>query len=510
MPPGGRRAALFLMALCGGLLVPAVIAAPVAGDLTLKGPLRLPTGAEGSAAVAGLIFNDTANLSRLTVDAPTLRACRFESTYTEVGLPEPVLSVPSEPKKLCALLHDARASMSATDAGWVGLYGTPGARLEVAATAGSSITPRPYTPLASIGARGVGSTTDGPERPWYYQNVTGRNLLWSASGVATYDGPGKAKFLGPSLYIESAEGSSECETGTTPTTATQRLVRWCHLEWDSGVLTLETSSPFDLAARSVPSLRWDGRASLPPATGELRTATDAYEAADHSAILDGRFTATLAPHRDGAKMRVEGDLRDTTLSATARSLAPAPLGPAGWLPWVLVGAVAVGAGGGMAAVVTILRRRHKRQLQAQRLPFTVEDCEAAASACIVEERFAAALAWIQRARLLSPTSARLVSTEAFCHDRLGNAAEALQRYEEAHRLSTDGDAALNAARILRDMGDSPYHMEELLRSALRRSPELVVDLREEFPDLETREDWKRALREAGERYEGEWTGRTPR
>lgn len=69
-----------------------------------------------------------------------------------------------------------------------------------------------------------------------------------------------------------------------------------------------------------------------------------------------------------------------------------------------------------------------------RLPFTAEDCVAAADRALGEERWPEAAEWLERARRLAPRSARIHLDLAFALRQCGQPEEALRLAEEARSL----------------------------------------------------------------------------
>src|SRR5699024_3083860 len=105
----------------------------------------------------------------------------------------------------------------------------------------------------------------------------------------------------------------------------QVVLRWLHLEYDEGALSLASPEPVEIAAARADA-EWDGLAWLQPTSGRLVARDAAYVAAGERASLDGAFRATLAPSGDALELAgLEGDLRATSLR---RERVPAPLVPA--------------------------------------------------------------------------------------------------------------------------------------------------------------------------------------
>lgn len=133
------------------------------------------------------------------------------------------------------------------------------------------------------------------------------------------------------------------------------------------------------------------------------------------------------------------------------------------------------------------------------LPFTAEDCVAAADRAMAEGRWPAAAEWLGRAHRLAPTSARVASDLAFALRQLGDVEGALRLYGEAARAGADlgGEPAFHAALACLQSGRSHEEAEAWLARALESEPELafVVDA-EDFTLLRGRPGTEDAIRKA--------------
>jgi tetratricopeptide (TPR) repeat protein len=309
--------------------------------------------------------------------------------------------------------------------------------------------------------------------------------------------------MGPDVHISSATNETDHATGETASGTAQRTLRWLVLEYEEGTLTLQAPAPFTVAAKEAGPVTWDGKATLTPRSGVLTARDATYAAEGERAEIDGRFSASLTPAKDRAHMVLDGDLRSTTLAATTRTPAPGgPLGPS-WVALLLIGAVVVGISGGAVGVWAFLTHRHA----ASEYPLTVEDCQAAADDAAQAEDYPSALEWYGRARMMAPTSAKLAAQEAFCLAKMGDEAAALERYAEADRLSPyGGDAAISAARLLHERGAPLEKVAPFLKAALEKTPDLLLDVEHDFPEVATRPEWVPFLERTRRRLEREWRG----
>lgn len=135
-----------------------------------------------------------------------------------------------------------------------------------------------------------------------------------------------------------------------------------------------------------------------------------------------------------------------------------------------------------------------------------EECLARAETHIENERFDRALPWIERARLLAPTSSTATATHAFLLGILGHHDKAIDLYEQASLLAPhDGEHLLAAARLAHQTGKPPETVEDLLQRALDRDPNLIreFDPEDEFQDLSERDPFQAILGHAWERVLGE-------
>ncbi|HEX2021569.1 MAG TPA: hypothetical protein VHH36_02590 [Candidatus Thermoplasmatota archaeon] len=112
-----------------------------------------------------------------------------------------------------------------------------------------------------------------------------------------------------------------------------------------------------------------------------------------------------------------------------------------------------------------------------------------------------ALDALRRARRSLPDAPALDVQEAFLLARLGETDAAMDRYEAAARVSTDGMAEFMAGLDLLDAGGPPDRVEAWLARAFEKSPLLSEDARTVFRPLAGRPGYDRLLEAASRRIE---------
>lgn len=462
--------------LCSFLLAPLGAAAAGEGSFTVRGPITFPETATLEGKPLAFYVGNAPTLGFFQVDVP--HATIFEYRKVLVGADSGILpAAPFVEKDLQERSWAVTNARVAVKSGWdqhsfLGLYAQPDAILKV--DGGPPSEPRLYSHIG----RGDATPGDAPFRIGYSQEVTGPHIFIKGEGQVEYVGGGGLKIRGPTVEIQSTENLTTHRTGTSDSTG-ERTITWVFVRLDTpGILRLN-ETPFQAATGKAEAL-WDGMIRFTPTRGDLRTNQGTYSAEDKPTEIDGRFSATLVPLASGtARMDLSGDLRSSSLT-----FAPIPRGLGGegdsWIALLVVGAVVVGAGGGAIAMWRAMHRRGSAATAVRpvALPFTAEDCKAAGAAAACEERWADAAEWFERGVRLAPTSARLHADLAFALSQIGDLDRALLHFGRSHELSNDGESAFNAACAAVAAGRLD-DAETWLVSALERSPEFVLHLRED-------------------------------
>lgn len=334
-----------------------------------------------------------------------------------------------------------------------------------------------------------------------------------------FEGKGELRFMGPDAQVDAAENSTRHETGEETRGGTphvhERVMRWVVVKFENATLTLDSTTPWLLAARDAPAVSWDGNATAKGVRGYLNAQNANYETGlgSASAYFDGAFVGHLSPSRDGesAWLRLEGALRSTSLQPSTVK-APSPAGVVTW-PWLIIlsAAVLLSAGGAIAGTAKVMRHRQRKRIESLHAPFALKDCKDAALSFIGSGEYQRALTWLDRARTMAPRDGVLAGHEAFCLAQLGRVEDAFATYAEADRLSPgSGDAAMSAARLLRQMGAPLEEAYLWLRIALDKSPEVIADVRDVFPEVLELPEWEDTLERARRRLEESWTSKYDR
>lgn len=524
MPPfmrvkeGRTRPSVAAILLSLACLLPVALAASSTGNLTV-GSLTLPANASNTLRLVGLVHNDAANLSG-GLQSEKVTLCKYEATFAEIANDgEPLLRVPLsvDVEEACFPQTSVVVTLDGLS-GWVGFRPRIEGTAEVTTSARATVTPEILSTLASIGDRIAASDNDD-RQPRFYEVVSGDHLLYSTAGLVVYQGDGELRIMGPEAHVKAAENVTTYTTGEetrggTPN-AHERVMRWLSIRYDAATVTMETTTPFLLAARSVPSLAWDGNATVANVRGSLHADGQEYAPArpGASAYVDGAFTGSLAPEKGGeaATLALAGDLRGTSLQASARVPVPATKAAFPWLP-VIFGAVVVVAGTG-AILALRHRRRHPKPVPRAREgepeaapPVAVAVVPArrgnglvalvvgspADRATAFEERadrLADGRSWLQAAdlygkvRRLDPARPKVAMKEGVALFHAGRLRLALASFHDAALLADDGDAEAWAARCLVRSGDVDA-AEAIFLAGLARSPTMeTLDTMETHADL---------------------------
>lgn len=498
------------MGICAILSAPLASAAQGTGAFTAEGPIVVPAGARFNFTVGGLalLADDSLPGDGFVLQADHVTVHHFKRRF--LGAPPAAVVRTETEERTWDLTGVTVTSISHSDFSFLGVHAGPGATLSGVSESETTLHPRTRSTLSTD------RETVNPRRdyPSYHAEVSEPHLFASLSGSAVLHGAGEARVLGSRVRIVASENQTDWDTGYSQPSAVELMAEWFIFSFGSGRVEIQTTrEPLQITASAANS-GWDGKVTFRPLLGALETREATYvPSASKSEKLDGTFQATLEPALDGkgVAMRLHGDLRGTSLVAR-----PVPLGarlsesPA-W-GFVLLGVAAV-VGAGATGTLWWWRHGHRARPPDPLLPFRVEDCvEAGAIAC-AEEDWARGAEWYRRAHELAPTSARVAADLAFALTQIGGTDEAMAYFRRAHDLSTDGEAAFNAALAALAAGYPPEEVEQWLRMALTRTPSFVATLDDrEWDDLRRRpsvrqlEAWARAqaTREDPDGSRGGW------
>lgn len=521
------------------LLLPSVLAESGSGRLVSEGTIAFPhdTTVEGKPLAA--FTDDMDGLLRISLVASKAR-------LLEVSRPGYVdatgtLNASGPSRRVETPLTDARFELAAVDEnGWIGLYPADSARMSMVANVEALLDPVANSQVGDNEneIKEVSSLYDEafgegrPNDPRYRRFISLPHLLMSSPGVATFEGRGILKVYGPDLLLESRERDGLLRTGLTSDGASpvrNDVQEWILIEYEGGTLQVDAVSPLTIALDSA-SVAWSGAATFSTLSGTLKTSTRTYAPDGRSATLAGDLTAKVSPVLDSdevvAYVDLQGTLSSTTLTPQA-SAAPvrAESGSSGTTPWLLFGGLAVLAMGGASVATAVAARRRVQPVVAAPkaaggapasapqpplvtlLPATddglqADDCIRFADDAAVERRWARALHWAQRARVLAPNNARIRADEGEYLFQLGLFEESLQAFAEASRLDTsEGYADYRGAQAAVAAGRPVDEVLAWLERALDRSPDLVGDLElfKEFDGLRGMPGYDAMVRRAYDR-----------
>lgn len=335
------------------LLVGSAAAAPGAGEIILRGSLRLPADSNADASPLAIWLNDSAGVSSFSLSAPRVIVHSFEAQPLIVRAGVVEYRYDAETRRATYELRDVRGQLveGADPSGWMGVYVAPGARTELH---GDQIVSSSRN-ATLVGNSRLHEDEPVPEWPVYGQLVEGPHAVVGGAGRLVYEGAGALKFAGLDVVLWSSNTTRhETHEPSPGGPVSQSQQAWALWEFPDGVrIVLETSLPVEIAASDA-QLSWSGRALLTAATGTLRTSTARYELAGGPTTLDGTLSASFSPITlaDGPAgvLDVAGDV-----DAMSQAAIPLPLserlwaspGPA-WL--VILGTLAVLAGAAYAAL----------------------------------------------------------------------------------------------------------------------------------------------------------------
>lgn len=493
------RKACVIMCLIAATLPSA--AASGEDAFTVKGPVVYPTDATTSAGLRLLLIHN----------APTLKGAEILTTHATIHehratfLGSSVSPLPSTPyiqRDLSVRNYTVTNSTIRILTGW-----NTESYLGLVAGDGSLLTVQGPTTFEPREASAIGNAAmtngDDPRSIHFNHTIRGAHFHQSGTGRIEYHGPGHAKIRGGTVEVQTPDETRRHETGNQQTGPAEATITWLFIELHGPATLRIPNAPFQAAAEEA-TARWHGTARFTPTAGQLHTREGTHTPPGGIVELEGDFRAHMTPEGATASLRLSGELTSSTLLLT-----PAPHGAhegQARSALLLIVAVAVGASGSALIGIPILRRRHRRQVEAQG-PFTLEEYEALINEYLARKEWRRALGYVRLARRVAPTSGRLAMAEGDCLAGLGDHATAARLYEEADALLSDGEAAMQLARLLKENGRPPREVERWLQRALGKTPSLVADIEDEFPELKKRPDWKARLRKAWRIYEGEWTGR---
>lgn len=495
------------VARAGALVIPLVMFLPLAaasdaGSLASQGAFSFQAESTTRFHPIVALLNDTTRLDGITLSAPRVLVRHFQMTTLTLT---PTVGAVIHDTGETYTLHNVTMRLSSVQEGYLSLLGAleGTARLDSAALRAA-----PWPPGEISHGTSVGEPRD--DEPTFAFHVDRPHLRGHGPGTLAYDGAGRIKLLGPDLWVESDERQGFLPSGRqegSPAPGGRSVLRWVVLEFEDARIVMDARSPW-LAAFDNATTSWDGVATMKPVSGALEGAGARHVPTPDVARIDGRLDAHIRPilTRSGDLLTwwdVSGTLRTTTLHAQALHAAPTPSGNLVAIAWPVFGAVlALGATGGY----TLAGRRRRARMDAREMD--AEDYAETATAAASLKDWPEAVEWFTRARRLAPTSARLCADLAFALSQVGDHDEALRLYEEASRLSGDGEADLNGAITALGAGRPPDEVERWLARALERSPLLALDLDgdETFAPLRGRTAYEEAMERAWERLGGDGFG----
>lgn len=334
------------------LTVPAIQAAPAEGTLIVQDGLDLPRGAQlHEAALLGLFLNGTREVQDLSITAPMAVVYENHVEYACVGLAGNAVIYPTASRRATYPLTDLQATLQSTGAaedwrGWLGIYPSTGAGLDVTSTTSLTLTPTTYTRL---GNSDFAETDPTPSRAFYAREFYEPHFSATTPGTFIFHGTGAIKLDGPTLRLVARENTTTLHTGEqNPHDGVCRIIAdWAYVEIHDATLNLTTSQPADLALADA-AATWDGPARLRGATGELLVGKNPFTAQYTDALLDGALRADLVPTMQGKRPAALVHVTGTTRTPT-NAMGLAPISRSSPFPLaLLVGAAVVAAAGGAA------------------------------------------------------------------------------------------------------------------------------------------------------------------
>lgn len=510
---GQSASGILAVFLVGLAILPQAAAIDSAGSLRLESPITLPGGSQVQSASALAVYAGDTCTANLSIMAPVMRVHRYEQRL--VSIPGVLAKETQIEGRTWTLTNvTIKSKPNAENCGFLGIYPAWDAVVDTATSSPADIESR----QASTIPPGEQATRDGPDVPDYTRQIDQPHLYSSAPGLVQYVGgsePSAVKLRGLDVTITAAENTTQWETGNEEPSAVELVRRWLYLEFNAGSVSLSASAPIEVAL-SQATVAWDGEAWMRPMAGRLLTDEAEYQPSGDGArvALDGNFKGRLVPAlgpADALDLTIfQGEVRSTGLVRHER--APAPLLPAswepfrGWIPWMLVGFVAVTGG---AAVLVVRRRKVAALVVSTVQADETREAEAFFGYYVMlsgeRHQDALALEWVKAARDDGLATAEVSLWEATIYRNLGDDKRALQLYEEASFLDPhEADADFWAAALLiqrgtwADVDRAFMHV----RRVLERKPEWAATIEDDpiFSALPAH-DLKTLLDEAEQRWQ---------
>ena len=471
---------MFLLAV---LMAPLGSAAKDEGTFLVLRETTFPPGARLTFDPLLVLDADTLGLTELQVNAPSARLRVFEQRLLRVSTDVVMWTHALETREATdVMLHSPRISLlGGSEEGFIAFQTGPTASATFEAASEVTLEARARTSEANFEYAVVGENESDANLPYYRCVVRVPHMFAEGSGFLHYSGPGGLKLLGPNLWVDSEEWRGALRTGIESDSgeAAERMIRrWVVLEFTDAEVSMSSETAWKLAASSF-GVDWTGAASFSPLEGELDAKGAHYRSSGQRTLVRGTFEGHLLPlKRDTTlltRFDLQGTLDSTTLRAQSVPLAAQVSRNPMVSPWLFVGvAVVVAAAGGYR--VAIVR---KRGATAPLRPLSVEECLDAGSAAASQDDWPEAAVWFVRAHELAPTSARMCADAAFALSQIADHDGALRLFEEASRLSTDGEADFNGALAALRANRPDEEVERWLARCLLRSPEMVLNLDED-------------------------------
>jgi hypothetical protein len=501
----------WLALLASLVAVPLAAATAAEGGFQVDGALAFPAATQVVGAPLALLLPDTGNLSHLVVHAPLATVALYRVPFRGVdpGILNPVFLQLEATETREWTVRDATISlMQGNQEGALGLFPGEGTSLAVQETDEVEWEPRVVSDVGQ--GAGPGGSQAGAVR--YHQRVARPHMHGMGNGSLAYSGAGSLHLVGPDVEVHAANVTRHA-TGVSWNGPSEMVFTVLLIRFDAPATVEISEVPFE-AALSGMDATWDGPMRFTPRDGNLRTDGGVYLPGGGPVEIDGNLTARLLPTAAGeSRLTLSGDVRSSSLTfAPTTQAIPASVARS-WVALAVLGAVVVAVGGGAAGGVgaswALVRRiREMRPPPPQQLPFSPEDCMEVARAALSQEDWPEALDWLRRAHGLAPASARIAGDLAFCLEQMGAVDDALEWHAKAHALSSDGEAAFNAARAAQDAGKPAGVVFEWLAAALERTPGFVEEVAPEFPSIVALPAWTAVGRRAWERHglEGRGSG----
>lgn len=472
----------FIVAL---ILIPTSHAASVRGTFEVAGSIEIAAQHTMTSAPHAVFIPDATLVQelRLATNAATFRV--FENSYLQATALDhrPMVGISTD--RSTWTVHNATIHQGAErKAGWIGMHAKLGELTE------KEEDPQVIERLdrGRVGnGRGV-PDRDHPEQPNYLVLLESP-FIHRVSNSLHYVGSGSLKLFGPTLLVESFENRTTIETGEVndPSNPARVTLRWVVITFDEATLSLQ--GPAEVASESVIS-SWDGDATLRSATGSIQTPLRSWAAEHDDARITGALTGRILARDRFLSVELAGELRSSTMASQTTVAVPSG---SSWLPvGIGIGLIVGGVGGWYYAA----RNRRQASLTPDSIPIGAEEYAQLAENAADRERFADALTWVERARVVSPTSRRLAFDHAFFLSQLGETKRAIEAIHAA-APAEDGEAAFFLARLYLQDNRIDYAAHWLC-IAMEQEPILLFDAEHDADvlPLTSREDVKRAMRRA--------------